>query len=585
MQAPTTRLGATGLLAVLALLASCHGCPVDDGRVAVEPLDVPLGAMYFCPYWPMHALSGNCNARADAPCAYAGLGLPRIKLEAIRWDSVEPSAPSGGQHSYDWSVLDDAVLRWEEAGARQLQFHVEPHASWGTQASRPIAEEVFGLDCDEVPGHCEDLPANPEPQRWEDWRAFVTALCERYDGDGVDDVEGLLAAHLEFELLNEGQNWQFYMGSAEDYAELLAQTRQALDACNERAQLIHYGVTFNGLTHGGVSDEAYWERQEQKAESLDSVLYGPGYRHAHAMMLGSPEPDASVDATGTLSLCADFEQVDLNCNMSIAHMIEEHAFLRAKLDGYGCEHVQILCGDSTSAPALYSPTELEWWDSSWSGADTRGEALHAVLGAPYATYGALCNPDGLDAGLPYDQVKAWYDQQHAAWAVKKAATALALGMTGFMAGLLENWPPASGCYWMYQGMSASEVEALGLLPVSYGAPEPVYRSYRLLAEKLAGYARASRAVVDGVTVLAFAFEDADKPPLWLVWYLDDALPEPGAAEQTHAFTLDVGASSVRITRLITEAGVETPSTETFEAPGGLYTGEAGQTPFFVEAGG
>ena len=540
--------------AVISLLAACDGCPPDAGRVQVEPLDVQLGAMYFSPYWPIHKLSNNCNQRTDAPCAYADLGLPRIKLEDLRWDNIERSAPVGNNHSYDWSVLDDAVLRWEQAGATQLQFHLTPASSWGMQDSRPIAEDLFGLACDDIKGNCEDWPTNPKAEHEDDWVAFVTALCERYDADGVDDLEGLQYPHLEFELLNEGQNWAFFMGGSEDFEQLLLLTRQALDACSDDARIIHYGLTVNGLVHGGVSDEVYWERVEQMADSLEPLLFGPGYHHAHNMMLGSPDPDATVDAVSTLAMCEHFEAVDLHCNMSIEHMIEEHDFVRAKLDSYGCEDVEIICGDSTSAPSLYSPSELEWWDSSFGGEDESGEAIHAALGEPFSTYALLCNPGGVSSDLSYDEAKAWFDQQHAAFLVKKSVTALGLGMTGFMAGLLEDWAPANGCYWMYHGLNEAEVEGFGLFPVDYGEPNTAFHSYRLLAEKLDGYTASSREVVDEVTIVTFTSDLEGALPKHIVWYLDDFMATPGEEQLTREFEIELGGGGVIETPLVTDGG-------------------------------
>jgi hypothetical protein len=573
----TARLTTGARLALFLLLSGCGGCPVvDDGRVWVEPIDVPLGTMYFCPYWAMHDLSRSCNSRVDAPCGYAELGLPAVKLEAVRWSDVEKKAPSGDEHSYDWSTLDEAVLRWEEAGATRLQFHLEPESSWGTQDSRSIAEDLFGLDCASIDSACEGLPANPKPEHWDDWEAWVGALCERYDGDGVDDVEGLSYAHLDFELLNEGQNWQFYMGSSEHYLELLEHTRAALDACHDDARIIHYGVTFNGLMHGGASDELYWERAAEKVAALEPVLYGPGYRHAHDMMLGSPDPAASHDVQPTLGMCEHFEVVDLHCNMSIEHMIEEHDFLRAKLDGWGCEHVEILCGDATSAPALYSPSELEWWDSSYGGADSSGEKLHLALAEPWSTYGLLCNPDGLEPALTYDVAEVWYDSRHAAFLVKKASTALGLGMSGFMAGLLEDWPPASGCYWMYQGLTESPVEGLGLVPVDYGEPREAYRSFRRLAEAIEGYPHASRAVVDGVTIITFTSDDPERLPKHVVWYLDDHLPLPGEVQATGLYEIEVHGTRTTATSLLDDGSMRIAN------GGGTFTDAVGQDPVLVE---
>lgn len=565
--------------ALLSLVAACDGCPPDDGRAQVDPLDVPLGLMYFSPYWPIHKLSNNCNQRNDAPCAYASLGLPRIKLEDLRWDNIEKSAPVGDTHSYDWSVLDDAVLRWEQAGATQLQFHLTPASSWGIQDSRPIAEDLFGLACDDIKGNCEDWPTNPKAEHEDDWVAFVTALCERYDADGVDDLEGLQHPHLEFELLNEGQNWAFYMGSSEDFEDLLLLTRNALDSCNDDARLIHYGLTFNGLVHGGVSDDEYWARMEEKADSMEPLLYGPGYRHAHHMMLGNPDPDATVDAAATLAMCEHFEIVDLHCNMSIEHMIEEHDFLRAKLDSYGCEDVEIVCGDSTSAPSLYSPSELEWWDSSVGGADTTGEAIHAALSEPFPTYDLLCNPSGVSTDLSYDEAKAWFGDQHAAFLVKKSVTALGLGMTGFMAGLLEDWAPANGCYWMNHGLSDAAVEGFGLFPIDYGEPTTAYHSYRLLAEKLDGHTATSREVVDEVTVVTFTSHDPDALPKHVVWYLDDRVAMPGEPQLTHEFEIALQGNGIHETSLVTDGGGESIGITHGMNP---YRGIVSQFPIIIE---
>jgi len=556
----------------------------DDTTAAGEPNEDPLGAMYFNPYWAIHTLSDNCAVREDPACAYEALGLSSIKFNDLKWQYIEADAPSNGNHTYDWSVLDDAVLRWEDAGARRVIFHLAPASPWGVLDSRTIAEDVFGLPCDQIAGNCEDYPANPRPEHWGDWEAWVTEMCERYDGDGVGDIAGLQHAHLEFQLINEAQNFFFYFGTSEHYQELLQHTRAALDACNADARILHYGLTFNGLSHGGVSDEVFWERVDEMASSFDPQFTGPAYAHAMAMMLGSPEPAATYDVVPTVSMCPYFDVMAMHCNQSIEHMIEEHAFLRDKLDTHGCESTPIICDDSTSAPTLYSVYELEWWDSSYGGADMTGEQIHEALGSGYAAYDFWCDPTGSipPSGLTEQDARTWHDHYHAAFAVKKASTALALGMTRFMAGLLEDWGPESGCYWMHQGLAESEGSIL--FPLWYGDPRPVYHSYGLLRDKVTGYVSATREVVDDVTILTFTRQGpgGDPEPVHLVWYLDDALPFPGDPEQTQPFTLEVGTSTARVTHLITEAGIDTPTTEVVEAPGGVYSGVAAQTPFFIE---
>jgi hypothetical protein len=551
----------------------------DDSSAGGGGNEDPLGAMYFNPYWVIHALADDCGSRRDAPCAFEPLGLSSIKFNDIKWRYIESNAPAGGVHAYDWSTLDGAVLRWEESGARAM-FHLAPSSTWGVQDSRQIAEGVFGLDCDEVPGDCEDMPANPTAEHWADWEAWVTAMCERYDHDGVDDVPGLQQAHLEFQLLNEGQNMEFFVGTSEDYGELLQHTRAALDACNPDAELIHFGLTFNGLSHGGVTDEVFWQRVEEKAASQQTAYVEAGYRHAFAMMLGSPDPSATHDIEATVSMCQHFDVMAMHCNHSIEHMVEEYTFLRDELDSHGCHATPIICDDSTSAPALYSTFGLEWWDSSYGGADMTGEQIHEALGSQVALYDLFCDPFGIIPGsdLTYGQAREWHDRYHAAFVVKKASTALGLGMTRFMAGLLEDWRPESGCYWMHQGLTDSEGNVL--MPLDFGEPRPAYHTLGLLRDKVIGYTGAARDVVDCVTVVTF--ERPGARDVHVVWYLDDDLPWPGDPEQTQAFDLEVGTDTALVTQLITEQGEHTAVSEVVATPGGVYSGVAAQTPFFVE---
>jgi len=278
-------------------------------------------------------------------------------------------------------------------------------------------------------------------------------------------------------------------------------------------------------------------------------------------------------------MCQYFDVMAMHCNHSIEHMVEEYTYLRAELDGHGCHTIPIICDDSTSAPALYSTFELEWYDSSYGGADMTGEQIHEALGSEVALYDLFCDPWGLipPSGLTFEQARQWHDRYHAAFVVKKASTALGLGMTRFMAGLLEDWRPESGCYWMHQGLTDSEGNVL--VPLDFGEPRPAYYTLGLLRDKVTGYTAASRQVVDDVTIVTFERPAGD---VHVVWYLDDDLPWPGDPEQTHPFELEVGTPTALVTHLITEQGEDTADTEVVETANGVYSGVATQTPFFVE---
>ena len=106
----------------------------------------------------------------DAVDAAAGLNQmqaagSRWVTTFLYWNSVEPNAPVAGTHSYDWSAFDTKV---NNAAAAGMQVYVlfSGNPSWA-------AQYVGG------PVYSSRVP---------DLVAFVTAMAERYDGDGVSDA-------------------------------------------------------------------------------------------------------------------------------------------------------------------------------------------------------------------------------------------------------------------------------------------------------------------------------------------------------------------------------------------------------------
>src|SRR6185436_11948862 len=106
--------------------------------------------------------------------SYTGTGArsAKTRLEAFSWGAVERQPPSGGHHVYDWSCTDSLVGEYQAAGFAQLVSYLSPKSAWGS---------VSGVDI------------MPKPAYLADYRAWVRALAERYDGDGTDDMPGLLA--------------------------------------------------------------------------------------------------------------------------------------------------------------------------------------------------------------------------------------------------------------------------------------------------------------------------------------------------------------------------------------------------------
>jgi len=102
------------------------------------------------------------------------------------------------------------------------------------------------------------------PNNWELYEKWLTAMVERYDGDGKDDMTGLKSPVLHYEIGNEpdltkdpnsDSGMVFYIGTPENYAELLQKSYVAIKSSNSNVQVLIAGAA-------GVQPEfkKYWER-------------------------------------------------------------------------------------------------------------------------------------------------------------------------------------------------------------------------------------------------------------------------------------------------------------------------------------
>ncbi len=115
-----------------------------------------------------------------------------------------------------------------------------------------------------IPGH------RCEPCDFEAYDRFLTLLVERYDGDGVDDMPGLVSPVLHWEILNEPSLREpevvFFLGDAEDYADLLQVSHDAIaEACPECQVLL-------GGAAGSVPEAlAFWDQvlKRDRGRSFD----------------------------------------------------------------------------------------------------------------------------------------------------------------------------------------------------------------------------------------------------------------------------------------------------------------------------
>lgn len=146
---------------------------------------------------------------------FAALGVPAAKPypDAITWGSMQRRADA----AIDFAAIDRFVREYQQAGFRELSLVLKAKCAWG---SRDPASNYA-----------------PKPEHAAVYDRWVTAVVERYDGDGKDDMPGLKYPVHTYEL---GSEWStFEPTPVDDYLAMLARTHAAAHAASPRVQVLH----------------------------------------------------------------------------------------------------------------------------------------------------------------------------------------------------------------------------------------------------------------------------------------------------------------------------------------------------------
>jgi len=198
----------------------------------------------------------------------------------------------------DFSETDEVVSQAQKRGMN-LSVTLFPFADWD--------QKVNGEKC-KVSENDEMLPRSKggfttpglpyyrcNPNNWTAYEKWLSAVMERYDGDGKDDMSGLQAPVLHYEIGNEpdlkidpisGEGMVFYLGTPETYAELLQKSYAFIKASNSDAQVLI-------AAPGGVQSEAieYWKKVLATPKIADS------FDIANVHCLSGPNQDKNEPAS------------------------------------------------------------------------------------------------------------------------------------------------------------------------------------------------------------------------------------------------------------------------------------------------
>lgn len=177
---------------------------------------------------------------AGEKSAYWMRGMPII------WNNIERE-----KGKYDWEETD-GMLGDEDGYFSGDAYHIAmiwPYANWDQNACHKDPKYM-------ATGH---LKESGEPLKMGapcDMKAygyFVEKIVERYDGDGINDMPGLKIPIKYWEIMNEpemqggsvggaGEDLKFFVGSSQEYLEILKISYQAIKKADLEAKVAHAGM-------------------------------------------------------------------------------------------------------------------------------------------------------------------------------------------------------------------------------------------------------------------------------------------------------------------------------------------------------
>jgi len=202
---------------------------------------------------------GNVDVEAEYRFGFVGSGIVETEDKAsafiphldlgFKWDRPHPGPFIWGEIEpvkgfYDFSKTDLYVQAAQEYRI-QVVATIWPYAKWDQEYWRhqPSWEPSKGFE--------DILPESRyKPHDMEAYKAFVKALVERYDGDGIDDMPGLQQPIKYWEVINEpemgfkGEDLNFFKGTPADYLEVVKATYEAIKEADPEAKVLNGGIAY-----------------------------------------------------------------------------------------------------------------------------------------------------------------------------------------------------------------------------------------------------------------------------------------------------------------------------------------------------
>ena len=480
--------------------------------------------------------------------AYAPTGVSFAKPMPVYsvWGNLEPEPGR-----WVWGPLDALVSEYQSAGFDGLQVLLTAESPWAASRQPKLGDlgNTF-----------------PQERYLDDYAAYVTAVVERYDGDGQADMPDLRGGVHQWGVEREFTG--YWPGTTEQYVRLLQIAYPAIHAADAQAQVLLVALL---LADG-------FDGSPTRAESERRLAKDASFRK-------------SLDDTLTiLAACEFYDMVDFHALGHYTEIVPTAGWIRDKLAANGCGETPIWIGDAFPMSAIVAFGGLVPPMPVAPVTLTTRDQVVALLKA-------VADPADPDHAAS----KAWLEAEVAVGLVKKIVAAAGAGVAGINVGNLEDWKtglpgadklavPSLGAS-MFMGLmdtTVTQEKPGGAFPFTghlqaqarrAGDARPGFAAIGLAQARLNGFVSV-QALDLGPGVSAYRFE-RPAGPVWVLWYDDGGLYLPGEVPPSTTVSLPFGAERARVTWVPVSREQMEPKAESLAA-GATLTLTLDSTPVFVE---
>ncbi len=510
-----------------------HDKPSFD-RFVEEGRESPFGVDYVF----VHSPGARDRKLVDGVCEKVAVRW--VNLARLDWNIIEKRPPKNGIHSYDWSDLDRAVQTWQRNGVH-IMVSARFFSPWAT-APKDDFEFVY------LKGPAKWLAVKgadylQKPEHRKDFREYVRSLVERYDGDGQNDMPGLLFPVLHYQVGNEYYNELFWAGTADEYGQILREFAGAARAACPKVKIVLSGIGFADVD--GFYDVTMAPRTKAYVRQYLPKI--------PANMRGFVERSYQF-SKATVGLHDAYDILD-------ARWPNYGIVTRSKqlLQQAGCPDKEVWSAEIYSGFPLMEPLVLPNWTlQAWPTPSKSKEYLR-ILKKP--------------RDPKFDEINAWYRGLQAAQVVKACMVALDAGSQKLMMG------------WAVDAQTPFAVSTMshhGLYSATFKHLWPAAHTYNLTIQKLNGLEQIQRLTTPpDIYVYQCLLRNGRHV---LIAFHDDHIGQNhDQATGEAAAVISVKGNQARITSIITEIGQTAPKVRKVDLASGTLRMKLTEYPVFIES--